>query len=231
MSVRTAVLYDVHGNLAALEAVLAEVDAAGVDRLASGGDVALFGPQPAACVDRLRSLGEWLVAIRGNTDRYIAERTRPSWSAWPEDAATWTRDALGADRIAWLEAQPATMVLEEHTSQLVHATVSSDEDVILPETPDAEAARLLGPAGQPRVLYGHVHIQYRRRLGEVELVNPGSVGLPFDGDRRAAWAILDGDRVELRRTAYDADAVVDAVEEAHPPGWQQTVDRLRNARG
>jgi len=229
--VRTAVLYDVHGNLAALEAVLADVEAAGVDRFASGGDAALFGPEPAACVDRLRGLGAGLVAIRGNTDRYIAERTRPSWSAWPEDGATWARDALGEERIAWLEHLPGTAVLEEHATLLVHATVSSDEDVILPDTPDEEAVRLLGRAGQPRVLYGHVHIQYRRRLGDVELINPGSVGLPFDGDRRAAWAILEADRVELRRTAYDVDAVVAAVANARPPGWEQTVDRLRNARG
>src|SRR3954462_14346687 len=199
---RTALLSDVHGNGLALQAVLAAVEREGVDRIAFGGDIALFGPQPDVCVDTLRALGDRLIAIRGNTDRYIAERTRPSWAAWSEDAATWTRDRLGDERIAWLDALPRTLDLPEHDALLVHATPTSDEDVIMPETPDHEAAVLLGEVPVPRVFYGHVHVQYRRRIGKTELVNPGAVGLPFDGDRRAAWALLDGDEVELRRTEY-----------------------------
>jgi predicted phosphodiesterase len=226
---RTALLSDVHGNLAALRAVLDEAERERPDRYAFGGDAALFGPEPAACVDVLRGLGDRLVAIRGNTDRYIAERTRPDWAAWPDDAATWSRDRLGNDRIGWLEALPPTAVLAQHGSLLVHATPSSDEDVVVPDTPDDQAARLIGDVDQPRVLYGHVHIQHRRPLGAVELVNPGSVGLPFDGDRRAAWALLDGDRLELRRTAYDADGVIAALLADAYPGVETTIRRLRDA--
>jgi predicted phosphodiesterase len=226
---RTALLHDVHGNLAALRAVLVEVERERPDRVAFGGDAALFGPEPAACVDVLRGFGGRLVAIRGNTDRYIAERTRPDWAAWPKDAATWSRDRLEADQIAWLETLPPTRPLDEHDALLVHATPSSDEDVIVPETPDEEAARLVGDVDQRRVLYGHVHVQHRRRIGDVELVNPGSVGLPFDGDRRAAWALLDGDEISFRRTAYDVEGVIAALERDPYPDVEMTVRRLREA--
>jgi predicted phosphodiesterase len=209
--------------------VLEEAELERPDRYAFGGDAALFGPEPAACVDVLRGLGDRLVAIRGNTDRYIAERTRPDWAAWPDDAATWSRDRLGEERIGWLEALPPTAVLAEHGCLLVHATPSSDEDVVVPDTPDDEAALLIGNVDQPRVLYGHVHIQHRRPLGAVELVNPGSVGLPFDGDRRAAWALLDDDRLELRRTAYDAAGVIAALLADPYPGVETTIRRLRDA--
>jgi predicted phosphodiesterase len=229
VSVRTALIGDVHGNLTALEAVLAEIEREGADRIAFGGDAALFGPRPAECVGLLRGMGDRLLAIRGNTDRHIADRTRPDWAAWPEDAATWSRDRLGADRIAWLEALPATLRLLEHEALLVHATPSSDEDVILPDTPEDEAAAMIGAVAEPRVLYGHVHIQYRRTVRAVELVNPGAVGLPFDRDRRAAWAMLDGSEIAFRRTAYDVDGVIAALEREAYPGVETTIRRLREA--
>jgi putative phosphoesterase len=229
--VRTALISDVHGNLAALEAVLAEVEREDVERIAFGGDAVLGGPEPAACVDRLREVGDRLVAIRGNTDRYIAERTRPEWAAWPADAATWSRDRLGADRVAWLEALPATLELAEHDALLVHATPSSDEEVILPDTPQDEAAAMIGEVEVACVLYGHIHVQHRRPVGDVLLVNPGSVGLPYDGDRRAAWAVLDGSEVTFHRTAYDIEPVIAALEGDRYPGVETTIRRLRDARG
>lgn len=210
MAERIAVVYDVHGNLAALEAVLAEAEAEGFERIISGGDVAMLGPRPAACIDRLRNYGEGLIAIRGNTDRMIA-------SDEPDATVSWARDAIGAERATWLGALPETAVVTGHDLLVVHATPSSDEDIIDPGTPDDELAAELVGVVRHTVLCGHVHIQYRRMSGAIEVINPGSVGLPFDGDRRAAWAMVRDGVVELRRTAYPVEATIAAVAAADIP--------------
>jgi len=219
--VRDAVLFDVHGNLAALDAVLAEARAEGFDRLLFGGDLVLFGPEPATCVDRLRGLGEPLVAIKGNTDRYVIDRQ--------DNVARWA-DALGEDRLAWLNALPAQLAVPEQDALLVHATPRGDEEMLMPETPASEAAAMLAGVGLHTLLCGHVHIQYRRPVAGHDVINPGSVGMPLDGDPRAAWAIASDGRVELRRTAYDVDAVADRVQREDGPFADMVGRRLRTAR-
>jgi predicted phosphodiesterase len=219
--VRDAVLFDVHGNLAALDAVLAEAQAEGFDRLLFGGDLVLFGPEPAACVDRLQELGEQLLAIKGNTDRYVIDRQ--------DDVAPWA-DALGEHRLAWLNGLPAQLALPEHDALLVHATPRGDEEMLMPETPASEVAAMLAGVGQHALLCGHVHLQYRRPVAGHDVINPGSVGMPLDGDRRAAWAILSEGEIELRRTAYDTDAVADRVERENGPFADMVARRLRTAR-
>ena len=219
---RTAVIFDVHGNLAALEAVLAEAEAAGADGYAVGGDLALFGPEPAACVDRLRALPD-AVLVQGNTDRYLAERR-------DMDPVPWTVAALGEDRVAWLAGLPTRQELAAHDALVVHATPRGDEEVLNPDTPEAEAAAMVAGVRARTLLVGHVHLQYRRRVGDLEVVNPGSVGIPFDGDQRAAWALLDDGVLELRRTAYDVDAVIAAVEASDNPAREVVARRLREAR-
>jgi predicted phosphodiesterase len=219
--VRDAVLFDIHGNLAALDAVLAEAGAEGFERLLFGGDLVLFGPEPAACVDRLRGLGDQLAAIKGNTDRYVIDRQ--------DDVDRWA-DAVGEDRLAWLDALPAQLALPEQDALLVHATPRGDEEMLTPETPASEAAAMLAGVGQHTVLCGHVHIQYRRPVAGHDVINPGSVGMPLDGDPRAAWAIVSDGQVELRRTAYDVETVADRVEREDGPFAGMVARRLRTAR-
>ena len=218
---RDAVLFDVHGNLAALDAVLAEARVKGFGRLLFGGDLVLFGPDPAACVDRLRGLGDQLFAIKGNTDRYVIDR---------QDEVTGWADALGEDRLAWLEALPAQLAVPEQDSLLVHATPRGDEEMLMPETPASEAAAMLDGVEQHMLLCGHVHIQYRRPLEGHEVINPGSVGMPLDGDTRAAWAVVSDGQVELRRVSYDVEAVADRVERESGPFAGMVARRLRTAR-
>jgi predicted phosphodiesterase len=215
------VLFDVHGNLAALDAVLAEARAEHFDRLLFGGDLVLFGPEPAACVDRLRGLGDQLAAIKGNTDRYVIERQ--------DDVDRWA-DALGDERLAWLDALPAQLAIPEQDAMLVHATPRGDEEMLMPETPTSEAAAMLAGVDQHTLLCGHVHIQYRRAVAGHDVINPGSVGMPLDGDPRAAWAIVSDGQVELRRTAYDVEAVADRVEREDGPFADMVARRLRTAR-
>jgi predicted phosphodiesterase len=219
---RTAVIFDVHGNLAALEAVLADAEAAGAAGYAVGGDLALFGPEPAACVDRLRSLPD-AVFVQGNTDRYLAERR-------DMDPVPWFVELLGDERIAWLAGLPTRQELAAHDALVVHATPRGDEEVLNEETPDAEAAEMVAGVTAATLLVGHVHLQYRRRVGDLEVVNPGSVGLPFDGDQRAAWALLEDGVVERRRTAYDVEPVIAAVEASDNPAREVVARRLRTAR-
>lgn len=220
---RDAVLFDVHGNIDALEAVLADVEAAGCTGLILGGDYALLGPAPDESVDRLRAWDGPVVAIRGNTDRMIVERL--------DALSVWAADRLGDERVAWFADLPAQRVLPDHDVLLVHATPRSDEERLTPDVPDERAAAMLAGVTQPVMLFGHVHLQHRRQIGDVEVVNPGSVGFPFDGDPRAAWAIVEDGAIELRRTAYDVERALARVADlASHPERALAERRLRTAR-
>lgn len=220
---RDAVLFDIHGNLDALEAVLRAADAEACDRLLIGGDLAYMGPDPEAVVDRLRGEGDRVIAIRGNTDRMIAGAD--------DDVAVWAADRLGSDRVDYLGGLPAQRHLPDHDALLVHATPRSDEERLLPETPDALAAAMIAGTDARTLLCGHVHLQYRRVVGEVEVVNPGSVGIPFDGDPRAAWAVIEDGAVQLRRTDYDQAGVLDRLGAlTSHPARAIAERRLRDAR-
>lgn len=221
--VREAVLFDIHGNVDALEAVLADAGDLGCEGLVLGGDYALLGPAPDDCVDLLRADARPATAIRGNTDRMIATGGDP--------VSDWAADRLGTERVAWLGGLPERAVLPAHDALLVHATPRGDEERLLPDTPDAVAAAMLAGVGQAMLLCGHVHLQHRRRVGAVEVVNPGSVGFPFDGDPTAAWAIVEDGAVELRRTPYDVGrALARLAGLASHPERALAERRLRTAR-
>jgi putative phosphoesterase len=194
-----ACLYDVHGNLPALEAVLA--DAADVDEFVLGGDYALFGGWPAETVARLRELNgtAW---VRGNCERWTAEPEPGIEPFMP--AIDVCREALGDTVVAELAALPLTV--EDGDTLICHASPISDVRSFFPE-PGEDEAELLEGVTHARVLFGHTHLAFRRDAGSVELVNPGSVGMPLDGDTRAADAVIrDDGRLEHRRVAYDAAA-------------------------
>jgi predicted phosphodiesterase len=221
--VRDAVLFDIHGNIDALDAVLADVAAAGCEGLVLGGDYAYMGPAPDDCVDRLREYPGRVVAILGNTDRMIAHG---------DDAvAEWAADRLGDDRVSWLGGLQPARVLPEHDALIVHAVPGDDERRLLPDTPDAQAETMVASVGGATLLCGHVHLQYTRKVGVVEVVNPGSVGFPFDGDPAAAWAIIEAGQVELRRTAYDVErALARLAGLGSHPERALAERRLRSAR-
>jgi putative phosphoesterase len=227
MSVRRAVIYDVHGNLPALEAVLAAARGDGIERVVCGGDVALFGAHPAECVERLRAFDDELIAVRGNCDRYLLQP--PDVPADELDVVSWTRAALGEERVAWLGGLPSVAEIDEHDALVVHASPRSDEDVILPDTDASAVGEMLAGTRRRLLLCGHVHIQYRRDVDGTELVNPGSVGLPADGDRRSAWAVLEDGKVSFRRTAYDVDQVIAELGAIGHPSADVTAGRLRRA--
>lgn len=201
-------LYDVHGNLPALEAVLA--DAADVDRWLLGGDYAAFGGWPAETVERLKEL-EDAVWLRGNTERWLHDDSELPRDAPQVAALAAAREALGQPAVAWLASLRERLTLAE--GAFCHASPLNDmESFGTEEQPDED--RLLDGIASGRVVFGHTHVQFRRtREDGTELVNPGSVGIPLDGDPRAAYAVIDADGVHLRRVAYDHEAAAARTEQ------------------
>jgi diadenosine tetraphosphatase ApaH/serine/threonine PP2A family protein phosphatase len=220
-----ALLYDVHGNRAALDAVLADATAQGTERWVLGGDYALFGPEPEATVERLQALSPatW---IRGNGER---------WTAWPDeapdnpvvpDAVTACREALGAELVDTLGGLPEAAV--DGDTRYVHASPISDLRSFFPQPADDEQ-ELLADVVEPRLVFGHTHLPFRRTsiIRDIELVNPGSVGMPFDGDTRAAYALVAPDgQVAHRRVEYAFEGAAARVRDRWPgAGWAETVAR------
>lgn len=192
---RVAALYDVHGNLPALEAVLAEVDSLGADTIVSGGDVAA-GPMPSECVERLRATGA--VWVRGNADR---------------EPRGWPAAQLSPLQRAFLAARPMTeRVAVDGLGDVLfcHSTPWSDEAYLLETTPEDAAVEILGDVREPVLVCGHTHMQFDRRVGATRMVNAGSVGMPYEGRPGAYWALLGRD-VELRRTEYDLERAAAAI--------------------
>jgi predicted phosphodiesterase len=204
VGVQVAALFDVHGNLPALEAVLAEQDVAAADLVLCGGDV-VPGPFPAECLDLLLGLGERLVAVHGNGERDVV--------APATEEARWCAERLTAGQHAWLRSLAATATLAVEgigTVLLCHATPRSDEELVTLVTPEERLAAILDGVQADVVLAGHTHSQLDRRVGGVRFVNAGSVGMPYEHEAGARWALLGRD-VELRRTEYDLRAAADRV--------------------
>ena len=200
----TGILYDVHGNLAALEAVLADAERAGATAYALGGDYATFGPWPRETVERLETLPA-VVCIRGNVERWLREEPEVPASAKPlvTSAVAAALESLGSDLVARLYELPERAELD---GMLVcHGSPLSDVESFAPEPETGEERLLAGEAGRT-ILFGHSHQQFRRPgPDETMLVNPGRVGMPLDGDPRAAWALYEDGELELRRTEYDVE--------------------------
>lgn len=224
-----ALLYDVHGNLLALEAVVADAEAEGADRWILGGDYALFGGWPAETVARLRELAP-AVWIRGNGERWTADPSAAPDNPVVPGAIAAARTALGDETVTELAALPPSV--EDEASLICHGSPPSDVRSFFPEPADDEAELLEGVT-QPRLYFGHTHLPFRRvsAVRGIELVNPGSVGMPFDQDPRAAYALVHQDgTVEHRRVAYDHESSATRVR-ALAESWTETVARrLEQAR-
>ena len=223
-----ALLYDIHGNLAALDAVLAEVAGAKVDGIVLGGDYATFGPWPRETVERLDELRDALW-VRGNVDRWLVEDPE-----LPQEARPFANAALDSAREQLSEAQVGRLYglpaeLEADGVLFCHGSPLSDIESFAAE-PQEDEERLLAGVGRRTVVFGHSHIQFQRPgPAETHLVNPGSVGQPLDGDRRAAWALLDGGEFRLRRTEYDVERAIAQVQTQG--AWaEQIVQRLQRAK-
>jgi predicted phosphodiesterase len=215
-------VYDVHGNLPALEAVLA--DAGDVDAWLLGGDYALFGAWPQEAVERLRALdARW---IRGNGERWTAGAADVPEPVQP--AADRCAELLGDSLVRELADLPET--LSDEGVVYCHGCPVSDVQSFFPEPAPGEE-ELMGGVREGRLVFGHTHLAFAR-VGPhgVKLVNPGSVGMPLDGDHRAAYAVVrDDGSVEHRRVAYDHQASADAIRDRIGPAGEQAARRVERA--
>jgi putative phosphoesterase len=205
--VRVAALYDIHGNLPALEGVLREIDRERVDAVVVGGDV-VAGPFPEEVLTLLDAPGRDVRFIRGNADREFGPGSKA-----PEPWRTWLAERIGPATRERLEAWPEQLVVDVEglgPTLFCHATPRNDEEIFTDLTPDEIVAEMMSPADQSVVVVGHTHMQTDRRVGTTRIVNAGSVGIPYEGRRGAYWALLGPD-VDHRRTEYDVDDLLNRV--------------------
>jgi putative phosphoesterase len=195
---RVAALYDIHGNLPALDAVLAEVDA---DVVVVGGDT-VAGPAPAETLERLRSLDADVRFIRGNADREVYEERQ---GLAPPEVMEFVRARLSREQIDFLRSLPLTLSIGRVL--FCHATPRDDEEILTRISPDERWREALAGVDAEVVVCGHTHVQFDRQIGEVRLVNAGSVGMPYAEEPGAYWALLDGTDLELRYTRCQAPDV------------------------
>jgi putative phosphoesterase len=223
--VRVAALYDVHGNLPALTAVLAEMDGLDVDAIVVGGDVAA-GPMPVETLDVLRARGAQFV--RGNADRVLDVGDASETETWVR-ARRWVAARLGEERLAFLAGLPLDVTLELEGLGAVlfcHGAPGSDELTITRLTPDERLRVLLAAVDERVVVCGHTHLQFDREVDGIRVVNAGSVGAPYEAEPAAYWALL-GEDVDLRRTDYDVEAAVAAIAVTGYPKADEATAYLR----
>jgi len=214
---RIATLCDIHGNLPALDAVLAEVELLDVDLIVVGGD-AVPGPFMAETIDRLRGLGDRARFVMGNGDREVVEafdagvavedaaegfQRFTAWCAAQIDRSA--RDFLAAfEGVVSLEADDVGPVL------FCHGSPRSDTEIITQVTPPDRLAPMLEGVTEPTVVCGHTHHQFALGLDGRTVLNAGSVGMPYQGAAAAFWLLLGPD-VRMRRTDYDIDGALEAL--------------------
>jgi putative phosphoesterase len=247
---RVAALYDIHGNLPALEAVLRDVRRAAPGLVVIGGDV-FPGPMPRETLARLLSLDTPVRFIRGNGDREVLaqlEGTETDWyRAAPEpwrEPVRWTARQLDPEHGQLLREWPETLRVEINGLGEVlfcHATPRNDTDIFTRLTPEARLLSVFAGLGVSLVVCGHTHMQFDRTVGGVRVVNAGSVGMPF-GEPGAYWLSL-GPGVELRHTAYDLPQTASLIRDTNypdsggfaarhvlrPPSEQETLDAYARA--
>jgi len=243
---KTAILSDIHGNVVALEAVLKDLERQeGVDHIVVAGDLFSFGPAPNAVLAKLTQMSHARFLL-GNTDRYLLEGTYPStygsgdWQDKLLFSFHWTAERLEGEGLRFLEVLPAFQLVSDGEYQLlaVHGSPRSDEEGLTMQT-EASDFKAMSIGLRVAVLAcGHTHVPMDRSVGGLRVVNAGSVGLPFDGDPRACYAVVscptvDGDGpilVQLTRVAYDVEEVVEQFYACRHPAADIGAYNLRAAR-
>jgi putative phosphoesterase len=224
---KIAAIYDIHGNLPALEAVLQEIEREQPDLILVGGDVA-SGPLPRQTLERLIALGDHARFVRGNADRDLVNHfdSQSSGSQLPKEGSLhngWVASQLDLrhrDFLASFEEQFVLTIEGLGTVLFCHGSPRSDEEILTAATPDERLNLILADVSQEIVVCGHTHMQFDLHHGRIRLINVGSVGMPYEGRPGAYWALL-GPTVELRRTAYDFQQAASLVRRSGYPDAEE----------
>jgi predicted phosphodiesterase len=215
--VRVAALSDVHGNLPALEAVLADVDRLGIDLIVSGGDV-VAGPFARECLELLLDRSD-VRFVSGNGDRHVVELARGQAAPESEPNLHWVLARLEPQHVEALAAFEPVVRLDVDgvgPTLFCHATPRNDTEFFLETTPDEIAAPMLADTAETTIVCGHTHMQFDRWIGRHRVVNAGSVGMPYEAAPGAYWALL-APEVELRRTEFDLERAAEQVRRSGHP--------------
>jgi predicted phosphodiesterase len=241
-AVPLALVSDIHGNDVALAAVVAELERLEITRVICLGDAVQGGPQPAEVLDRLAAL-KWPVVL-GNSDDFllrIPEDSPEPVTARQLEVRAWSLSRLESKHLEQIASWPLTLDVEVEGGlelRAFHGSPTSYDDVVLPETTDGEAERLLGGSGVDVLAGGHTHLQWARWIDGALYVNPGSVGVPYDRHQPAddvlftpvaEYAVLTGGGVEFRRVPFDLDAHVGAGIENEQPYAEEARSHWQSA--
>jgi len=212
---RLAIVSDIHGNLTALEAVIADLKTTSPDLVVHGGDVVVGGPRPAEVIDRIRELG-W-AGVVGNTDEVLwapeqfdrqverAPKLRPLLEILFHDFAE-TRNRISDEQFRWLQSLPP--VWHGHGVALLHASPGDLWQAPMPDSEPQQVAATYASLASKIVVHGHIHRPYVRQVSGFVVASPGSVGTPYDGDPRASYLLVDAGNATIRRVEYDVEAEV-----------------------
>lgn len=218
---RIAALYDIHGNLPAVEAVLREIATATVDCLVIGGDV-IAGPMPNETLDRLRALDLPVHYLHGNAEsevlRCLAGQEPGGLSPRADEEARWLAEILTPEYRGFIATWTDTVTLQfDGIGDVLfcHATPHDDITIFTKETPAERLAALFGEVEAPLVVCGHTHMQFDRVIAGVRVVNAGSVGMPF-GHTGADWLLLDG-AVAFRHVDYATEQAAEMIRSSAYP--------------
>jgi predicted phosphodiesterase len=232
---KLAVLADVHGNAAALDAVLEDLASLRPDRIFLNGDLLAFGPEPTETLALLRRLDA--PSTRGNTDRWLADAAGGKRSAGVNDeiheSLRWTVDRLDPGDLRAFTDLPFALAAEPLPLQLYHASAAGDEEGVWPSTPDGEIPALFADTWVRTFVVSHTHLPGERLAGGLRVLNTGSVGLPYDGDTRACYLVLEGDpgqeaiQATWRRVGYDKERTLRAIRERGVPRSARLVARIK----
>jgi putative phosphoesterase len=239
---RIAVVTDIHGNLTALDAVIEDLQKVAPDLVVHGGDLVAAGHRPVEVLDRVRERG-W-PGVQGNTDEMLWKpelfeefmRTTPKlrhvWTMVFQQQAPVTRELLGPERIGWLRQMPLEWRGEDLA--VVHAAPGNLWRSPMADATDEELATTYGPLDRAVVAYGHIHLPFVRDVGRAGrrclVANCGSVGMPFDGDSRASYLVVDDGVPAIRRVEYDIEREVRSLRQSGYPDAVRLEQTLLTAR-
>ncbi len=236
---RVAVLADIHGNLAAAEAVLEDIKQQAPDYIVAAGDLAMRGSHPAETVDLLFT--ECDALLMGNTDAYLAglylHGAYREAEHWKTELLQWTRDQLGAERLEKLKSLPFSVRYSPRKTQdlfVCHANPKNLEDSLEPTMDEATIRRWLQHVDASAMAFGHLHFPYRRRVGRLVIADVASAGIPRDGDLRPAWGLFTwtprGWRVQIRRVRYTVRKATQAITARKVPGAPLLIHKMVECR-
>lgn len=221
---KIAALYDIHGNLPALNAVLEELEEIKPDSIVIGGDI-VSGPMPKQSLEKVLSLNEKANFIRGNGDREVVmafdgKALPPAMSEKGREKTKWVAEQLTNAQKSFLSELPTTITVSvDGLGEILfcHATPSSDEDIFTPLSSQEQVTDIFSDVQQKTVICGHTHMQFERQVGDTRIFNAGSVGMPFADEPGAYWILISPEGVEYRRTTYDFENAAQEIKASGDP--------------